>query len=196
MTENLNQETDTQEGPSTSDETATTSAPKKRRKRTIVIVVIVIVLLAAGIGIWIWHEQPSFCGTFCHDAMGEHVDNYYSCDASDGAGIASVHAAAGVTCLSCHKADTSTQVSELISYVEGDDYVALSSAYYVDDDTCLSCHGGSYEALAEETADLGDYNPHSSPHGNMNCDECHKGHSEQVDTCGECHDNGGQEMID
>ena len=66
--------------------------------------------------------------------------------------------------------------------------------HYVDNDTCLSCHGDSYEALAEQTADLEPYNPHDSPHGQLNCNECHKGHAQQVDTCGQCHPNGGQTM--
>ena len=63
--------------------------------------------------------------------------------------------------------------------------------------TCLSseCHV-SWEKLAERTADLGDYNPHDSIHGTIeDCNECHKGHAEQVDICGECHPNGGQEMV-
>ena len=66
--------------------------------------------------------------------------------------------------------------------------------YYIDNDKCLSCHGGSYEELAKQTAQLGEYNPHQSPHGNLNCNECHKGHAAQVDTCGQCHPNGGQTM--
>ena len=54
----------------------------------------------------------------------------------------------------------------------------------MDSETCLSCHGGSWEALAKLTSDLGDYNPHDSIHGTIeNCNECHKGHSNQVDVC-------------
>ena len=123
-------------------------ASKKRVKRwQIVLGVVVVVLLAAGIGFYAWHNTPGFCGTMCHDSMGEHLDNYNGVDASGGAGQASWHAQnEGTTCLDCHEAD------------------------------------------------LGDYNPHKSPHGQMNCNECHKGHAAQVNTCGQCHDNGGQTM--
>ena len=69
-----------------------------------------------------------------------------------------------------------------------------SGRYYSDNDKCLSCHEGSYDALAELTSDLDPYNPHKQPHGQMNCNECHKGHAAQVDVCAQCHDNGGQEM--
>ena len=172
-------------------------ASKKRVKRwQIVLGVVVVVLLAAGIGFYAWHNTPGFCGTMCHDSMGEHLDNYNGVDASGGAGQASWHAQnEGTTCLDCHEADLETQVAELGSQLRGDtDNLGLADRYYVDNEKCLSCHGGSYDALAELTADLGDYNPHKSPHGQMNCNECHKGHAVQIDTCGQCHDNGGQTM--
>ena len=87
------------------------------------------------------------------------------------------------------------QVAELQSQLAGDtDNLGLADRYYIDNDKCLSCHGGSYEELAKQTADLGEYNPHNSPHGQINCNECHKGHAAQVDTCGQCHPNGGQTM--
>lgn len=164
-------------------------------KPAITIAVIVVVLVVAGAGAWVWHEQPSFCGTVCHDTMQEHVDNFYGTDESGGAGQAYVHMQAGENCLSCHNPNIQTQIEEVQSQLTGDfEPLELGSRYYIDNDTCLSCHGGSYEALAETTADLGDYNPHANPHGQMNCNECHKGHEAQVDVCGQCHDNGGQEM--
>lgn len=172
------------------------AAPKVAKKRwPIVVTVVVVVLVVAGIGGFAWHNTPGFCGTVCHNSMSEHVDNYYGNDESNGAGLANWHGTnEGTTCLDCHKADLATQVSELGSQLSGDiDNLGLSDRYYVDNETCLSCHG-DYDSLAEKTADLGDYNPHNSPHGQLNCNECHKGHSEQVDTCGQCHPNGGQTM--
>ena len=175
----------------------TVRAEKVGKKRWPVVVgVIVAVLVVAGIGGFAWHNTPSFCGTVCHSSMSEHVDNYYGADDTNGAGLAHWHGVnAGTTCLDCHKADINTQVAELGSQLSGDtDNLGLADRYYVDNDTCLSCHGDSYEALAEQTADLEPYNPHDSPHGQLNCNECHKGHAQQVDTCGQCHPNGGQTM--
>ena len=60
---------------------------------------------------------------------------------------------------------------------------------YVSDEQCLSCHGGSYEALAERTADLGDWNPHDSLHGGYNaCVNCHAKDKELTfNYCENCH---------
>ncbi len=164
-------------------------APRKSKKGRIALVIIA-VIVALGAGFWAWHNTPGFCGTVCHDTMGEHVDNFYN-----GPGQAKVHADANLGCLDCHAAELETQIKEAqaqLSGTYGD--LSLTSRYYVANDTCLNCHGGSYDNLAKSTNYLGDYNPHQSPHGQMNCNECHKGHAAQVDLCGECHVNGGQEM--
>lgn len=60
---------------------------------------------------------------------------------------------------------------------------------YVSDEACLACHGGSYEAHAAETADLGQWNPHDSIHGGYNsCDNCHeKGQEVTRNWCSNCH---------
>ena len=111
-----------------------------------------------------------------------------------GEGMAGYHAQLGQDCASCHTGDLLAEVSALADYDE-DTEVELSSTYYMDSQVCLDCHGGSWEELATLTKDLGDYNPHDSIHGTIeNCNECHKGHSSQVDLCSECHDNGGQTM--
>jgi hypothetical protein len=181
------------------DETKTTDvkpAPKKRGRAKITVGIIVAVLVVACAGGWAWHNTPSFCGTLCHNTMSEHLENFNGTDESGGAGLASVHAKANLGCLDCHVADLESQITELQAQITGTyGDLTLGSRYYVDNDQCLSCHGGSYDALAEETADLGSYNPHEQVHGQMNCNECHKGHVEQVNTCGQCHDNGGQSML-
>ena len=61
---------------------------------------------------------------------------------------------------------------------------------YVSDEQCLSCHGGSYEALAETTAQYGLSNPHDSIHGGPNaCVNCHARDKEITDNqCTHCHD--------
>lgn len=117
-----------------------------------------------------------------------HADN-----AAGGAGLAAYHTALGQDCESCHRGDLGAQLAAAGQDGEPD----CASTFYNDTATCLSseCHV-SWEELAERTADLGDYNPHDSIHGTIeDCNECHKGHAEQVDICGECHPNGGQEMV-
>ena len=111
-----------------------------------------------------------------------------------GEGEAGYHAALGQDCESCHVTDLVAEVSALATYEEGVE-PELTSTYYMDNQVCLDCHEGTWEGLATLTEDLGDYNPHDTLHGTVeNCNECHKGHSEQIDLCSECHDNGGQEM--
>lgn len=111
-----------------------------------------------------------------------------------GEGEAGFHANLGQDCESCHTGDLKAEVATLSGHEDGSE-PELSSSYYMDSQVCLDCHGGSWEELAKQTSDLGDYNPHDSIHGTIeNCNECHKGHSAQVDLCSECHDNGGQTM--
>lgn len=60
---------------------------------------------------------------------------------------------------------------------------------FVSDEQCLSCHGGSYEALADSTKSLGDWNPHDSIHGGYNsCVNCHAKDKELTHNyCADCH---------
>lgn len=66
---------------------------------------------------------------------------------------------------------------------------------YVSDEACLACHGGSYEAHAAQTADLGQWNPHASIHGGYNsCDNCHeKGQEVTRNWCANCHAYSAEE---
>ena len=181
----------------TTQQNATQPAPKQK-KNIMTIVIVAVVVVALGIGAWVWHETPHFCGTLCHNTMNEHLKNYEGTDASQGAGLAHVHQKANVTCLQCHTADLGTQLAEVnaqLTVTYNPERLILGSTYYVDTQTCLSCHEGSYEALAKKTESLEPYNPHDSIHGEPPyCAECHKGHTNQVDTCGQCHPNGGQTM--
>ena len=171
------------------------ASPKRKSKKGIILGVIVVAIVAIGVGLFAWHNTPGFCGTMCHDTMNEHLANFEGTDASKGAGLAHVHQAANLGCLDCHEADLETQVSELrIQLFDNPGNVELASKYYIDNEKCLSCHGKTYNGLSALTAALADYNPHDNPHGQMNCNECHKGHASQIDMCGECHVNGGQEM--
>ncbi|OEF98007.1 cytochrome c3 family protein [Desulfuribacillus alkaliarsenatis] len=54
-------------------------------------------------------------------------------------------------------------------------------------ETCLSCHGGTYDALAETTAHLGENNPHNSHEGQLGCTFCHNVHEPFYNYCALCH---------
>ena len=122
--------------------------------------------------------------------MTAYPEHAAACEGADS--LAGFHMALGQDCASCHTGDFAAQLET--AGVEGEP--ELSSLYYTDTATCLGsgCHE-SWDSLAQKTADLDDYNPHDSIHGTIeDCNECHKGHSEQVDICGQCHPNGGQTM--
>ncbi|NTW28247.1 MAG: cytochrome c3 family protein [Coriobacteriia bacterium] len=162
-------------------------AKKKRKTLWIVLAVVLVVLVAAGIAGWKWHESPKFCSTVCHKVMAPYVDSYYNSNF-----LVRIHAESDVTCLDCHEPTISEQVTEVISYVSGNYKTPLVQRKY-SDDMCLKCHISMTE-LAKNTSEL-DRNPHEDPHQDDKCSTCHKSHAAQVDYCGKCHDNGGQEMV-
>ena len=160
-------------------------APKKKlsKKKKIVIGVVVVVLVCAVAGMLWWHEQPSFCGVICHTPMYEYLMTYeselgeattdkYGNEVEDSSGMLSVvHAAEGLTCLSCHEPTLSEQISEGIGWVLGNYEYPLTETTLTeltaasgkeDIEFCLneSCHNLTVEELAESTSDL-DFNPHA-----------------------------------
>lgn len=186
---------------------------RKRRggKKLIVAGAVVVVLVCAGAGMWIWHEQPSFCGAICHTPMASYVDTYdqasgqpgvdkYGNEVSDASAMLAVsHKDAGENCLSCHVPTLGEQISEGMSWVAGDyayplterTQSDLTEARGIDQDKfCLTdgCHEvTTREELKELTADKG-FNPHETQHGEIACTECHKAHRASVMICAQCHD--------
>lgn len=61
----------------TADSAKGPAAKKKRsrNKRLAIVGVVVVALAAVGVGMMVWHEQPSFCSAVCH-IEGDYVDNY------------------------------------------------------------------------------------------------------------------------
>ena len=174
-------------------EPAAKAAAPKRRRGVVVVCVCVAVLLAAGIGFMVWHEQPSFCSTVCHTPMSTYVESYYS---TDGTTLASTHAKAGKTCLTCHTPKLSEQLTEGASWISGNyaydsatDKLISRSGEIATQEFCLneSCHNMDLDKLKNKTSYMA-WNPHDfSEHGVTDCGDCHKMHSTSVFVCSECH---------
>ena len=175
-------------------------APKRSRRRTWTAVgIVAAVIVVASAGFWVWHEQPSFCNAICHSPMDYYVETY---DAGGPHLGITAHAADGVTCLKCHEAELTTQVSEAMAWASDnypmteDGTMLATGKQFASEEFCArpECHGG--KSFDEITAGLWGfagndekYNPHAS-HQDMalECGDCHKAHENQVLVCNECHD--------
>lgn len=123
---------------------------------------------------------------------------------------------ADATCLSCHTPVLTEQVTEGMNWATGNYYVMgqnktgdtiLQSRSLKDlteatgtssEEFCLrsGCHvnaDGSVmtrDDLVQATAGLSETrNPHLSQHGDIDCGQCHKAHSQSVNYCSDCHDD-------
>jgi hypothetical protein len=149
-----------------------------------------VVIALAGMGVvHLSDTNPQFCAT-CHP-MRKNVDSYLT-----GTNLDSVHAQAGVQCKECHDYPIPAELRSGLNFVTGN--------YWVEDDgslekrefgdaMCLECH-----ISAEHVADQTDYlvrNPHLTHITDLACGDCHISHGQQIDTCSECHENGGQRMV-
>lgn len=171
-------------------------APKKAIKRNwIAAGIVAAVVVVAGAGLWAWHETPSFCGSLCHSPMDAYVDTYYS---EDPGMLASAHAAADETCLSCHEPKLTEQVGEAMKWI-ADDYpmtadgtmlvtgVDLASEEFCATSGCHSMTDVVAQTWGFEENDA-KYNPHSSHQDlALTCGDCHKAHETSVLVCNECH---------
>ena len=96
----------------------------------------------------------------------------------------------GVALFACAPQQPATDADQAAGGTAEEQVDATAGAgQYPSDEQCLSCHGGSYEALAETTADYGLSNPHNSIHGGYNsCVNCHARDKEVTDNqCDNCH---------
>lgn len=186
-------------------------APKRKSHRAAVAAAVVaIVVVAAGIGLWTWHEQPSFCGAICHTPMDSYLATYeasldepttdkWGNPVSDPhAMLAAVHAAEGDTCMDCHVPTLGEQVSEGMAWMSGNYAFPLVERRAADlteasgrdeDELCLNeaCHDLTRDDLYDLTADMGTYNPHWAHHEELACTTCHKAHRSSVMYCTQCH---------
>ncbi|WP_080800403.1 cytochrome c3 family protein [Arabiibacter massiliensis] len=190
----------------------------KRRKLVTALCVTGVVIVGAGAGLWVWHEQPGFCGSVCHDTMGSYVESY-----EGGEMLASQHAQADVVCLDCHEAELHTQLAELQVQLSGEYRLPLAKME-TDDAFCLrdGCHtrekivtatadyaaGGGTKVNPHEITFSADYGDTESPHQvggeTAPCATCHTmhrtsagidycydacHHTQTFDSCYGCHDH-------
>ena len=160
---------------------------KRSKKKTFIVCGVVALMLAfAGAGFNVWHDQPSFCNAICHEPMDPYVESYYE---HDDALLVSAHASSGVVCIDCHTPLIGQQVGEGIKWILGEYEVPLGEMSY-GASMCLneSCHNMSELDLAKVFNNQ-KRNPHSNPHGKLDCENCHYSHSPSVMYCSQCHDD-------
>lgn len=183
---------------------------KKRRTVTLLALAAPVLLVVAGVAGWKYHEQPRFCSDMCH-IMGPYFESWQASNYE-----ANVHAAAGVTCLDCHKPTLQEQVNELIVHVKGDFQNPLRQLE-VPNEFCFDCHIANEhmtrEAIIERTQDYSIYgeevnphavildptkpiDPHNNPHDEpgvsedqLECFRCHRMHRTSPGStyCNRCH---------
>lgn len=113
-------------------ENKTTGAPKKKKNKLAIVGVIVVIVAALGVGMWVWHEQPSFCNAICHTPMDPYLPTYEATPgqaATDKWGnevkdahamLAATHRAdENITCMGCHVPTLGEQVSEAGKWITG-----------------------------------------------------------------------------
>jgi nitrate/TMAO reductase-like tetraheme cytochrome c subunit len=181
----------------TSVETPAETPHEDKRKKlkiritTTSILFAICIIMVIGISGFSFHiyikTNPGFCST-CHN-MASHVTSYLTSNHMD-----NVHAQAGVMCKDCHSDFTVLdETQSLVKYVTGD-YKKVFTKRKYGDDMCLQCHI-SMEHLAMQTSYLV-RNPHASHWPDLKCVTCHISHGNQVNYCAQCHENGGQRMIE
>ena len=92
------------------------AAKRPRKRMAVTLGVIAAIVVVAGAGLWVWHEQPSFCGAICHMPMSQYVDTYeaepgqaatdkWGNEVSDASAMTAAYhrSETGATCLSCHE---------------------------------------------------------------------------------------------
>ena len=196
--------------------TSDAPAPKKKSKKWTIIGVIVGVIVVCGIGMWIWHSDPSFCNNpVCHTSMDPYVATYNSPEngtatdkwgnevANSNAMLVVSHKEQGKKCLDCHVPDLSQQLAEVGETLSGNYYVPLSEVSVLElrenahqgsesgrgDEFCMNqtCHSDlSRQELTQRTSGLS-FNPHAWQHEQNECSACHKSHRASTLMCTECH---------
>lgn len=156
----------------------------------IALVVVAVTFAAGGAVVHQSDTNPNLCG-LCH-IMQPNVQSYLTSNHLD-----NVHHQAGVQCKGCHDYPLDAEITAGVNYLTGNYFVTVDGNIpkrEFEDDMCLKCHI-SAEHLANQT-DFLVRNPHFSHWGDLKCKDCHVSHGEQINLCGDCHDNGEQRMVE
>ena len=119
--------------------------PAKRKSKKLKVVGIVVgVIVILGIGMFVWHNDPSFCGTVCHTSMSTYTDTYnaqadqpatdkWGNEVSNASAMLVVsHRESGKACLDCHVPSISQQLGEVVETITGNYYYPLEEATAAD----------------------------------------------------------------
>ena len=172
-------------------------APSPKRpvqKKWIVLGVVVAVIVVAGAGFWAWHNTPGFCNAICHSPMDAYVETY---DSNDPGMLVTQHKEAGDSCLDCHEAELTTQVSEVMAWVSDsypmDGDMLATGKEFANEEFCArpECH--DMNEVVANTWGFCDNEPDENPHSShqdlaLECGDCHKVHEKSTLVCNDCHD--------
>ncbi len=135
-------EEETKEVVSTKEEAPTTPKPKQKKKTPLVIGIVAAVVVVAAVGLFVWHEQPSFCSAICHTPMDPYLPTYeaepgqpavdkWGNAIPDAAGMmAATHRVeANADCMDCHVPTLGEQIGEGMSWVTGNYELVSTEAY-------------------------------------------------------------------
>ncbi len=108
----------------------TSPAPKKKKNKLAIVGIVVGIVVVLGIGLFVWHEQPSFCNAICHTPMDAYGATYlegnvdkYGNSLTEQESLAMMSydhkVKAGTTCMGCHVPVLGQQVSEAMHWITG-----------------------------------------------------------------------------
>jgi len=167
---------------------------KKKRNKWLIPGIVVAVIAVLAIGFTVWHNTPGFCNAICHKPMDPYVQSVTS---GDEGMMVTAHFKAKLSCLDCHEAKLTEQVSEAMAWI-ADEFATdengklVPSVDFASEQFCArkGCHDMS-TVIAETRGFEGNaeqYNPHSSHQDlALACGDCHKAHTDSVLVCNDCH---------
>ncbi len=148
--------------------------------KTIVAAVVTVIALGT-VGLLVLRDldrRPDYCAS-CH-VTEQGVASWVQSDY-----LAYTHAVSGISCQRCHERNVLTLVREVTSTVLHGVQAPPPDFQFAGED-CARCHG-DIDQVASITENL-PRNPHSSPHEQQDCTECHKVHDASIDSCAACHE--------